>query len=124
MRWPLSLLGLVAAGVLAPAGVPRFEIDPFWPKPLPNNYYMGELGAVFVDARDHIWVVSRPRTLTPDQIGASLKPPTSECCIPAPPVMEFDAAGTLVQTWGGPGRGYEWPDNMPRRAKGAWTPRI
>jgi DNA-binding beta-propeller fold protein YncE len=95
----------------ASADVPRFEVDPFWPKPLPNNYYMGELGAVFVDAKDHVWVASRPRTLTPDQIGASLKPPTSECCIPAPPILEFDAAGTLVQTWGGPGAGYEWPDN-------------
>ena len=114
MSWSKPLICLLAAGAVihaASADVPRFEVDPFWPKPLPNNYYMGELGAVFVDAKDHVWVASRPRTLTPDQIGASLKPPTSECCIPAPPILEFDAAGTLVQTWGGPGAGYEWPDN-------------
>jgi len=94
--------------------VPRFEIDPYWPKPLPNNWEMGELGAVFVDATDHIWVISRPRTLTADQIGLSLKPPTSECCIPAPPVIEFDQAGRVVQSWGGPDEkraGYEWPAN-------------
>jgi hypothetical protein len=72
---------------------------------------MGELGAVFVDATDHIWVISRPRTLTADQIGASLTPPTSECCVPAPPVIEFDQEGRVVQSWGGPGPGYEWPAN-------------
>lgn len=93
------------------AGVPTFEVDPFWPKPLPNNFIMGELGGVYVDSQDHVWVVSRPRTLTDDQRGASLSPPTSECCIPAPPVLEFDAAGNYIQGWGGPGPGYEWPDN-------------
>jgi len=75
---------------------------------------MGELGAVFVDAKDHVWVISRPRTLTPDQIGLSLTPPTSECCIPAPPVIEFDQEGRVVQSWGGPDekrQGYEWPAN-------------
>jgi DNA-binding beta-propeller fold protein YncE len=66
---------------------------------------------VFVDANDHIWVISRPRTLTADQIGASLTPPTSECCVPAPPVIEFDQEGRVVQSWGGPGPGYEWPAN-------------
>jgi DNA-binding beta-propeller fold protein YncE len=93
------------------ASVPRFEIDPYWPKPLPDTWEMGELGAVFVDANDHVWVISRPRTLTPDQIGLSLKPPTSECCVPAPPVIEFDQEGRVVQSWGGPGPGYEWPAN-------------
>ena len=92
-------------------GVQRFEVDPFWPKPLPNNFIMGELGGVYVDSRDQVWIVSRPRTLTDDQKGASLAPPTSECCIPAPPVMEFDEAGTISREWGGPGPGYEWPDN-------------
>jgi DNA-binding beta-propeller fold protein YncE len=94
--------------------VPRFEIDPYWPKPLPDNWEMGELGAVFVDAKDHVWVISRPRTLTADQIGLSLKPPTSECCVPAPPVIEFDQEGRVVQSWGGPDekrQGYEWPAN-------------
>jgi hypothetical protein len=94
-----------------PASVPRFEIDPYWPKPLPDTWEMGELGAVFVDRQDHVWVISRPRTLTADQIGLSLKPPTSECCVPAPPVIEFDQDGRVVQSWGGPGPGYEWPAN-------------
>jgi len=91
--------------------VPVFEIDPFWPKPLPNNFILGELGGVDVDSEDHVWIASRPGTLSDDQKGASFNPPTSECCIPAPPVIEFDAAGNYLQGWGGPGQGYEWPQN-------------
>jgi DNA-binding beta-propeller fold protein YncE len=96
----------------AATGVPGFEVDPFWPKrPLPNNYILGELGGVYVDSQDHVWIISRPKTLTDDQKGASLNPPTSDCCIPAPPVIEFDSLGNYIQGWGGPGPGYEWPDN-------------
>jgi len=107
----VAILAVAPVAQERTAPVPRFEIDPFWPKVLPNNWEMGELGAVFVDANDHIWVISRPRTLTADQIGASLTPPTSECCVPAPPVIEFDQEGRVVQSWGGPGPGYEWPAN-------------
>lgn len=91
---------------------PTFEVDPFWPKrPLPNHYILGELGGVYVDSEDHVWIISRPKTLTDDQKGASLTPPTSECCMPAPPVIEFDSSGNYLQGWGGPGSGYEWPEN-------------
>jgi DNA-binding beta-propeller fold protein YncE len=92
--------------------VPGFEVDPFWPnRPLPNNYILGELGGVYVDSQDHVWIISRPKTLTDDQKGSALNPPTSECCIPAPPVIEFDSLGNYIQGWGGPGSRYEWPDN-------------
>jgi DNA-binding beta-propeller fold protein YncE len=93
------------------AGVPTFEVDPFWPKALPNNYILGQVGGVFVDPQDHVWIVSRPRTLTKDQIGASLNPPAAECCVPAPPVIEFDATGNYMKGWGGPSDAYEWPNN-------------
>ena len=95
-----------------PPPPPRFEVDPFWPKPLPNRWLMGQAAGVAVDRRDHIWVVQRPRTLTDDEKGAAtLAPPRSECCLPAPSVMEFDFEGNLLQTWGGPDQGYPWPDN-------------
>jgi hypothetical protein len=90
---------------------PRFEVDAAWPKPLPNRWLMGQAAGVAVDAHDHIWVVQRPKSLTEDERGAALVPPRSICCVPAPPVMEFDAEGHLLQAWGGPGAGYEWPDN-------------
>ena len=93
------------------ADVPGFQVDPFWPRPLPNNWLMGQAAGVAVDRRDHVWVVQRPRSLSEDERGATLKPPRSLCCAPAPPVLEFDASGTLVQAWGGSGAGHPWPDN-------------
>lgn len=89
--------------VMAPAMLafaeegPRFQVDPSWPKTLPSNWIMGQAAGVAVDAQDHIWVIQRPKSLTNDEKAASLNPPTSKCCVPAPPVMEFDQDGNLVQ---------------------------
>jgi DNA-binding beta-propeller fold protein YncE len=88
---------------------PRFEVDPLWPKPLPNNWYIGMTIGVGVDAQDHIWIVHRPDTLSPNEAAADQK--TGECCSKAPPVLEFDQAGNLIGHWGGPGVGYEWPES-------------
>ncbi len=91
---------------------PRFEVDPFWPKPLPNHWLLGATIGVWVDERDHIWILHRSSaTLNNNERGAELNPPTGECCKGAPPVLEFDAAGNLVGSWGGPGAGYEWPQS-------------
>jgi DNA-binding beta-propeller fold protein YncE len=95
----------------AQAGVPHFEPDPYWPKPLPNNWMLGQVSGIYVDSHDHIWVTSRPRTLDNNDKYAALNPPEADSCIPAPPIMEFDQAGNFIQGWGGPGAGYEWPDN-------------
>ena len=83
---------------------PRFEVDPFWPKPLPNHWILGSAIGVWVDERDHV-----SATLDNNEKAAELK--NAECCAGAPPVLEFDANGTLVQSWGGPGQGYEWPQS-------------
>ena len=95
----------------AQPSVPHFEPDPYWPKPLPNNWMLGQVSGIYVDSHDHIWVTSRPRTLDNNDKYAALNPPEADCCIPAAPIMEFDQAGNLIQGWGGPGAGYEWPDN-------------
>ena len=55
----------VSAGAQG-TGVPEYEVDPFWPKPLPNDGILGETPNVVVDPQDHVWVVTRPRTLRPD----------------------------------------------------------
>src|SRR6202050_2693572 len=94
-----------------PQSVPKFEPDPYWPKQLPNNWMLGQVGGIFVDSHDHIWVTSRPRTLDNNDKYAALNPPQADCCIPAPPVLEFDRAGNLIQGGGGPSPNYEWPDN-------------
>jgi DNA-binding beta-propeller fold protein YncE len=95
----LGALLLLAAPVAAQT-VPQFQVDPTWPKPLPNNWILGQVANVAVDSNDHVWVLQRPRTLTDDEKGATLKPPRSKCCEPAPSVMEFDGDGKFIQGWG------------------------
>lgn len=89
--------------------IPHFRVDPSWPKQLPNNWILGQIGGIAVDSHDHIWVYQRPRTLTDDERGAALNPPASKCCHPAPPVMEFDQDGNLLQAWGGSNANIDWP---------------
>ena len=95
----------------ANASAPSFHVDASWPQPLPNRWILGQVSGVAVDADDHIWVLQRPRSLSEDEAGAAAKPPQSKCCLPAPPVLEFDTAGRLLRSWGGPGAGYDWPGN-------------
>jgi len=92
---------------------PYFEVDPFWPKPLPNHWLLGMAIGVTVDERDHVFIVHRgAATLNPrTEAGADANPPIGECCRAAPPVLEFDPAGNLVASWGGPGPGYDWPES-------------
>jgi DNA-binding beta-propeller fold protein YncE len=89
--------------------LPKFKVDPFWPKELPNNWIMGQVGGMAVDRHDHIWVLQRPSLDTVDELGAAQTPPWSQCCFAAPPVLVFDAQGNLLQSWGGPGEGFDWP---------------
>ena len=88
-----------ATDAMAEAGPPAYELDPSFPPELPNGWVMGVPTSVAVDARDHVWVLSRPRTVPEDQLANA-----------APAVMEFDAGGAFVQGWGGPADGYDWPD--------------
>jgi len=95
----------------AAADLPTFAVDPFWPKPLPNDWILGQVAGIHVDADDRVWIVQRPRSLTERELGASQEPPLSNCCSAAPPVLEFDLSGNLLRAWGGPAEGYDWPRN-------------
>ena len=89
---------------------PMFEVDPLWPKPLPNGWLLGMAIGVWVDEQDHVWIIHRSSaTLHNNEKGAELKPPIAECCRGAPPVLRYDPAGNVVGSWGGPGEGYDWP---------------
>jgi hypothetical protein len=90
---------------------PSFEVDPFWPKPLPNHWVLGATIGVSVDAQDHVWIIHRPGALEAGETHAAADPPIAQCCVPAPPVLEFDQAGNLLASWGGPGAGYDWPES-------------
>jgi hypothetical protein len=95
----------------AAAMAPRFEVDPLWPKPLPNHWILGQTIGVSVDAQDHIWIIHRAGSLEANEVHATTSPQTAQCCGPAPPVLEFDQQGNLLRHWGGPGNGYDWPDS-------------
>ena len=94
----------------APGVAPRFEVDPFWPKPLPNHWILGSTIGVSVDSRDHVWIIHRQQSLNAEtEASAGQNTPTGTCCMPAPNVIELDAEGNVASSWGGPGAGYDWP---------------
>ena len=86
--------------------VPQFRVDPFWASELPNNWILGQVSGLAVDNQDHVWIVHRPRTLDARQRGEE-----GMCCVPAPPVIEFDPNGNVMRSWGGPSDSYEWPQS-------------
>jgi hypothetical protein len=123
------------AALVAPATVraPVFEVDPLWPKPLPNHWVTGSTIGLSVDAQDRVWTIHRPNTVEDNFKAADIKvgdargrddealpggaatapagTAIGKCCSVAPPVLVYDQAGTLVKSWGGPGTGYDWPDS-------------
>ncbi len=122
VRWTLWGVGLVALGAAQAVlhanngqtvQAPRFEVDPLWPKPLPNHWLLGSVIGVGVDSRDHVFIIHRGDSTLNQRTEAGMKanPPIAECCQSAPPVLEFDPAGNLVRAWGGPGEGYTWPSS-------------
>ena len=113
-----SLAFAIAAAIAAtgayaenPRAVPAFQVDPFWPKPLPNNWILGQVAGLATDRYDRIWVVHRPASLTARERAAEQNPPEARCCVAAPPVLVFDQSGNLVRHWGGGGPGYQWPES-------------
>lgn len=88
---------------------PQFVVDPYWPQPLPNKWLLGRTIGIAVDERDHLYVVHRDQDsmFMNQELGLDLG--RAECCTAAPPILEFDSAGNLVNAWGGPGEGYTWP---------------
>ena len=112
LRTTLALIGFAAPLGAQTVQAPRFEVDMLWPKPLPTHWLLGSATGVAVDSRDHVWVLNLPNSFTGrTETGAEATPPIGECCFPSPNVLEFDAGGTLVGHWGGPGPGYTWPSS-------------
>jgi hypothetical protein len=73
------IVGIVLIATVRPpsahaSDIPKFEVDASWPKPLPNNWVLGQVGGITADKDGHIWVFQRPRSLTEDEKGATLTP--------------------------------------------------
>lgn len=86
-----TLPGASPGSAGGPTAVPRYVVDPYWPKPLPNRWVTGEVGGICVDKADHVFGVNR-RNLTALETRVGK--------IPAPPVIEYDKEGNVVNAWG------------------------
>jgi DNA-binding beta-propeller fold protein YncE len=88
-------------------------VNALWPQPLTNHWVLGAVSGVAVDKQDHVWIVHRGAdSLESAEKAMILTPPTSfVCCTPAPSVVEFDQAGRIVSTFGGPNLGFVWPQS-------------
>ena len=108
-------VGALAATLAAQSKptAPALQVNPLWPQPLPNHWVFGSITGVAVDAQDHVWVTHRGAdSLEGNEKGMMANPPTSTvCCVAAPFILEFDAAGKLLAHFGGPGQGYQWPQS-------------
>jgi hypothetical protein len=71
--------------------LPRFVVDPYWPKPLPNRWVTGEVGGICVDSSDHVFGINRRNVNALETTVGKL---------PAPPVIEYDEDGNIVKAWG------------------------
>jgi DNA-binding beta-propeller fold protein YncE len=91
MRMLAAAALLLSEASMSQSAAPHFEIDPWWPKPLPDRWITGRLGGVCVDRHDHVIVTNR-RDITEEEAETSL---------PAPSVLIFDSAGALVDSWDG-----------------------
>jgi len=93
---PLSVTFVDTAHAQSGLRAPQFKVDASWPT-IPNNWVLGEVTSISVDRNDNIWVLHVPQSIPEDQRANA-----------APPVLEFDQAGKLLRSWGGPAEGKEW----------------
>jgi DNA-binding beta-propeller fold protein YncE len=103
-RHPYRHVGMIALAVVLAFGlwavlpaadaskqiIPRYEVDPFWPKPLPDRWVTGEIGGTCTDKRDHVFTVNRRNLTARETLVAQ----------PSPSVIEFDPEGNVVNAWG------------------------
>jgi hypothetical protein len=88
--------------------VPVFEVDPLWPKPLPNHWIIGQTIGLSTDAHDNIWIIHRPASVEQKESYSARN--EADCCTPAPDVLEFSPAGKLLNHWGRV-EGHDWPSS-------------
>ena len=114
VAWVIAAAMYYPSPVQAQSGAPRLRCDQslrcaqvrsrsLWAK-LPDNWVVGPLGGACVDARDHVFVLHRQEGLTEDMVTARDRfdgaKNGAKARIKAPPVMEFDPQGNLVNSWG------------------------
>src|SRR5688572_1878299 len=81
---------------------PRYQVDPGWPKPLPNKWKIGGITGLAVDRNDDVWVLNRPNDLTDIELHAELTPPAADCCVRAPSMIHIDKNGNVIGSFDAP----------------------
>jgi len=107
-----GLIGSANAQPPADPMVPMFQVDPYWPKPLPNHWVQAMTIGLSMDTHDNIWIIHRPQTL--EQKESYSTRGEADCCTAAPDVLEFNEAGDLLRHWGRDevrGNGHDWPSS-------------
>src|SRR5207247_11399375 len=83
-------------------GVPKYKLDPDWPKPLPNKWKLGGVTGLSVDKDDNVWVLDPPNELTTIELEAELNPPIADCCVHPPAMIHFDKQGNVIGSFDAP----------------------
>jgi len=81
---------LCTHALAAQGNPPKYEVDPSWPRPLPNKWVTGAVTGVCTDVQDHVFIVNRGN-LTENELDSGRQ---------APPVIEFDPQGNVANSWG------------------------
>ncbi len=111
----LATIFLASGLFAAELPTPSFQLDPLWLK-VPEGRVFGRIRGIALDENDHVWIAHYTGNLIRNREGMLLSaiqdPPQAECCVPLPPIAEFDTDGNFVRGWGGPSDGYNWPNSI------------
>jgi hypothetical protein len=101
-------MGTTEVGAENARAVPVFQVDPFWPKPLPNNWILGQVSGFATDRYDRIWLVHRPASLTARERAAEQNPPEAKCCVAPRPYwcLISRAISSAIGVAAGPARSF------------------
>src|SRR5579871_5449420 len=100
------LLGCAAVAAQLPS-IPKYKLDPDWPKPMPNNWKIGGVTGLAVDKDDNVWVLNRPNDLRDLELHAMKNPPTADCCVRPPTMIHIDKNGDVIGSFTPVGFGVE-----------------
>lgn len=90
-------------------GVPTFAPDANWPAPLAEHWVVGPGTGIYVDGTDHVWALHRPGRISDEDFEEAHDPSVEDCCVAAPPLLELDSDGNLVQPMGSVEEDPNWP---------------
>jgi len=90
---------------------PTFQPEPFWPKPLPENWILGQVAGIATAPNGNIWILHRPASLWTTRRERRKTRPRPNAARRRRPSWSSTSTATCLRHWGGPGDGYKWVAN-------------